>query len=1167
MPFNRIRLLSVNTLQRGERVLNNPLYTHFAFRAFNMRQFQRLLFSLLAVQLLVTPAVAQEDPPAASDDADEASMLERMIYVPYRKLRDVFDKQDASVVVPYADYLKMLEKMTEPKGTKPLDGVITQANYTTTIEGDVARVAVELKVLVTGKAWVRVPVAFGDAAIGKIESDKGKVLLQGIGDGKYELLFSESGEHTVKMEIVARVRTSPQGRSLVLNTPRVGITNFELTIPKADQSVDLMPKQVVQTLDAEGDTTRVKANIGSTAQIVANWIPRASAKPQMDLLTSVSNQLQVRIDEGLIHRTAKMKFNVLRGEMSELSFVVPANDRLLDVTSSGNQVRKWTSKKEDNRQIVTVQLLAPTEDDVTLEVRTEQNLPEGEIQIGGIAADGTVNGIHALQVVRESGELAVVSNKNLAVNIVQQQRVTRTSQTSNGFAWRFYGSDMQVAITASTIEPRVVVQQSAMYNITDDNELRVSSRFTYNVERAGVFELSLTVPDGLAIDNVSGPIVSDFNVADDQLTITLTAKKLGQFAILVEGRTDFAEAMQNPKALPFLKANDVARETGAIAVKSPPAIEVVTDEDSVSGLFPNDNVSAQQTARVGSSWTYNKTPIAMSASLRRKPPRLTAFATTGIDVQPKVITVKTQLRFDIQNAGIDTFRFSVPEAFADSLRITSPEPIKQRTREDAVDGWVTWTVVMQQKSQSSAVLDVEYDLTTVQEDADAAADNNNDDEPTEVESQVEPIRVLAAGPDAEIEPVQVKGEVAIGKDHSLSVSAEPTGEDIETIDVRELGTTKTEATLAFRYFTQDATVTLKAVKYAIKSVVETVVNRAAVEVQLGHDPMATYLCRYVITSSERQRLQIDLPAEAELLDQTVDGTRISLTPLADGVNTNGWESFYANFGTAVSGAGANKSFVLTIQFRAAIAGADSEPFSDYRGSQRIRIPRIGGEGSAVVVQELRTAVWVPKDYALVGQPDKFARNYESWFANSWPLRLVRDSGRRQLDDWIGSKNSGMVDFPRKGHSYIYTSMGRTDDLNVQWWNMPFSVWVISGAIFLVGFVLRKTPWENKLTFILIVAFVAVLYALKDQETVMQSLFAGSYGLMAVLILWTIYALRRPADSSPTKPGGSSRGSSPPPPDSDPTPPTPKPGPTPAAAIAVSPPPGAIDSMNKMMGGK
>ena len=62
------------------------------------------VFALL-LTLLSNSAIAQEEPD--KDDEDKASALERLIYVPYKKLRDVFDKQDASVVVPYAEYLKL----------------------------------------------------------------------------------------------------------------------------------------------------------------------------------------------------------------------------------------------------------------------------------------------------------------------------------------------------------------------------------------------------------------------------------------------------------------------------------------------------------------------------------------------------------------------------------------------------------------------------------------------------------------------------------------------------------------------------------------------------------------------------------------------------------------------------------------------------------------------------------------------------------------------------------------------------------------------------------------------------------------------------------------------------------------------------------------------------
>lgn len=1129
-----------------------------------MRSRFRLTICSLLVGALALPAFGQENTAPESVQQDTDSAIERLIYVPYRKLRDVFQNQDASAVLPYKEYLRLLEAMMQPKSGARIDAVITESAYTAEVAGDLARIAVRMQVLVTGDPWVRVPVTFGDAAIGRVTADRGQVLLQGTGDGKYALLFSEAGEHTVTMELVSRVRTSPEGRSLALTIPRVGITTFELKIPKADQTVTLTPTQITEQIPAEGELTHIRANIGSTAGIVAAWTPRASARPQMDLLTSVSNALQVRIDEGLLHRSATMTFNVLRGEMSELTFVIPASDRLLDVTSAGNQIRRYSTTKEANRQVVKVELLAATEKNVVLEVHTEQTLPEEDIPLGGIANDGTVHGIHALNVVRESGQLSVTSSDDLSLNVIRQDRVTRTAQSGNSVSWRFYGSDMDVAVAAETIEPRIIAQQIARYSITEDNQLRLTSRFTYQIERAGIFEVRIRVPGGLNVENVVGPAVADFNVADGILTVTLSDKKTGAINVDVVARRDFAEANTAATPLPFLAAEGAFRESGNVLIDAPPAVEVITEEGSVTGLFPADHLFPQQTGQTGtqrllSAWSYNRQPVAMSVSLRRKPARMTALVTTQVNVQPRVTTVETELRYVVENAGVDTFRVDVPEEFADAIRITSPSPIKQQTRSaEATDGWVTWSVVLQKKIQGQAILNVSYDVTPPDDAGDADAADADDSESAET-TTLQPLRAASAGENADIAPVQVQGEVAIRKDQSLAVSAEAEGEDIETIDVRELSAAAPEASIAYRYFRQDGRISITATRYPVHPVVETVVARAGVEVVLGRDSTATYLCRYVIRSSERQRLRIDLPADAEVLDQLVNGTRISLTPTDPQAGSNEWDSFFANVGTAISGGAADQAFLLTLHFRAGVPNADPDPFEGYRGSQRLVLPRIGGASSGVVVQQLRTVIWVPRDFALIGHPEQFVRENESVFDNAWPLRLTRPDGAAQLESWLNHPAAGVTDFPREGHSYVYASLGSPEDITVRWWNMPFSVWVISGAVFLIGFVLRKTPWENKLTVLLVTAFASVLYGLEDLETVMQSLYAGVYGLIAVAILWVLYAVGRskpPAAQPPDSP--SQNGSNEPP-----APPSPQP---PPPAPAVVPPPGAIDAAKKMAQG-
>ncbi len=57
-----------------------------------------------------------ETPVAATNGANEEPKLslaekwDRLIYVPFKELQKVFDNQDASVVLPYAEYLDLMKR-------------------------------------------------------------------------------------------------------------------------------------------------------------------------------------------------------------------------------------------------------------------------------------------------------------------------------------------------------------------------------------------------------------------------------------------------------------------------------------------------------------------------------------------------------------------------------------------------------------------------------------------------------------------------------------------------------------------------------------------------------------------------------------------------------------------------------------------------------------------------------------------------------------------------------------------------------------------------------------------------------------------------------------------------------------------------------------------------
>lgn len=174
----------------------------------------------------------------------------------------------------------------------------------------------------------------------------------------------------------------------------------------------------------------------------------------------------------------------------------------------------------------------------------------------------------------------------------------------------------------------------------------------------------------------------------------------------------------------------------------------------------------------------------------------------------------------------------------------------------------------------------------------------------------------------------------------------------------------------------------------------------------------------------------------------------------------------------------------------------------------LQLPMIGGnDASAVAVQQLRAAIWVPEEYALIGTPKNFTVETRTVFRELLFARSPHHFGTQDLDGWIGTDAGGVFEFPTEGRRYQYSNLGGRDAIEgLGWWHLPFYTWAVSGMIVVIGYVLRKTPWENKLTWMVIVAFLACAYAMNDVDLVIHALAVSSYGLGVVAVIWLIHAL-------------------------------------------------------------
>lgn len=1114
-----------------------------------------VLLSLLATQ---SSRLFGQDPAAAAEtntpDADKAKpslseKWDRLIYVPFKELQKVFDNQDASVVLPYAEYLDLMKRAINavPLTTANQDAVMTSSSWNATVEKDLARVSVELNLnVMKADGWATLPITFGAAAIGKVEPNDGTVLLKGTGQGTYELLVKGAGQKAVKLELLATVSTSPEDRSFAIQCPPTGISELIVSIPEADQTIRITPLQVLLPTDgiaADGKTV-AKASLGATNQFEVHWNPRAGSKPVMDLLSSVTNQTSLRIEQGLLQSRTVLNYEILRGELRDVTILVPQDARIIDVVSAAGRIRSWKAEPDgETHQVVNAELLVPATEKFQIEIQTERAIEGDTLQLIGKSADGKLQGVHADAVVREAGRLAITADAALTTVIKTQTGVKQVDaatakgdQAAVANTWEFSGTSGVLVVQIKPVEPRLLVSHHAQYVFRDD-ELRLKSVLRYEVERAGVFQLTLRAPESLTIDSVSADGMSEFNVdkGSGVITLSLTQKRMGPIEVTVQAHQAFDASADNAEMeLPTLTPEGVERETGVVTAYAPEFLDVITVDEKLVGLFPSRDAAVEQLPKLRhiASWSFTRRPISLFVRTSPRPAQIAASVGTTVHVEPEIVKQNSVITFDIQNAGIDTLRVAVPESVANDVRFRMLSPghtIQQRNKAvQAEVGWVTWTLVLQDETTGKVQLGVDWDVKLASEAAAEPGGVNLPVQPAaaaagtpeaalaadtaaarvtalpEQKLVVEPPRVLVPFTDDQAKRrrvvlTQTRGEIRLLRHESLSITADSQGETTEAIDVRELELMEQDGYLAYRYFSQPASATIRIRKHEIHEVAATVVSRAAIEVVTERQSLASWRCRFRITTSERQRLRIDLPVGCDLQAPLLNDQRTTIEKATDVTAAKQWEAYYVNISRDST---SDQEFLLTLQFRCPIVQEGSRPYSGRGGLQTLHLPVVGESGGSTVVQQIKVVLWAPEEIAFLGDPDLWTQEGTMPPSVTNPLKSPSAAvAASAVNDWIDPQHAASGDFPTQGSASVYRAVGRQQEVIVTWWSRAFLFWMISGTLVLIGLILRRTSWENRITLVLLAMFAVAMFSLSGDNSTAQYVAMAWPGILVVGGIW------------------------------------------------------------------
>lgn len=1037
---------------------------------------------------------------AAGNKNNKKSTPPSKVYVPYEKLKGVFEKEQQGVFLPYKEFQKLWRAAQgRPAGVAeaPFEYLISTARFQGKVKEELATFRLRLTIDILAEGWVQVPVGLGGVAVSEatlLEAGNTKIVpLLRVVDGEYIFITKGKGRYVLALDFVRQLETKPGLAVLNYRIPPAAITTLELLIPEENLKVDVEPMLAATTSQVKLDdanATRLQAFLGSTKQVRLSWKPRTEAAPELEPVIICEQFQHINVAEALISYEVKLNYSIHRGGVDSFTIQLPGGFRVTGV--DGANIARWdviplftvpelgtNAKSKQIAQTLKVKLFSPAKDKYTLTVKMERFLQEAQAQVPLVP-------ITTDEVLRRSGLIGITYSPRRLVHLKDVKNLARVDtgqlpknlQNQPGVtAYRFITSDYSSTISIETTSPRITVNQHWMLGV-DSDQLQLRGRIHYKVERTGIFELDMNFPEPWKIESV-GPdkLVDDYQLKGKErlLHILLKRENTGEFELTLLARAERAEPEAGVDfSLPLADAKDLQLYQGQMILLLADQLRAEVEKLEQLQAIPLKQAE-KWTTMAGLSPVMafefraidRDKPGGARFKIAVKPAQVSAVVHRLINIQPGSIEQEAVIDYRIRYAPVDTFYLKMPAELArkgvditganikEKPRIDELPPDqrgKEEKTEEAGVKWAYYKVVLQSKVIGSYQLKVR---------ARQAFQAGQVGQATIVE--VEPI--LAAGKLSD-----QSGHIAIARAETLAIG-EPVSKNLIPADAGSAADLPYQAhrriaSLAFKYNAPPFELSLPVVAQKEARVFTTIVSGAIIEQVLARDGMLNTHAIYLLATSRGDRLPITLPSKAELTAVLLNGNE---TPVEMGVSAD------ERIVRLPPSAGQVSRFVLEISY--GLKGASAS---------KLIAPALPEE---VPVQQTLWRLWIPQDYYFLGYDRVFSR--------------LGDYQCRNMLQMLGRNQPGQVAFrlPGQGKVLDFIRQGAPGKLSVTAVSKEVFSVIIWILIIAAGVYMLKLSGFHRVLVILAAALVAGIIHLYSPLLVSQAIRTGVFAGILVVLLW------------------------------------------------------------------
>jgi hypothetical protein len=1092
-----------------------------------------VLWTLLTVSF--TLPVGAADPPVGADPPETSapSVREQTIYIPYEKLREVFEREGRGVFLPYEEFETLWRTAREaavkpPEIGPPVAAMISEAHNDATVAHDVVRVRAEIRVEVLSPGWHEIPLGLGDAALtSALIGDRPARVVTG--PGGYRLLLEKKGDQPEQVELVleyAKAFTkSPGQNSVSFAAPQAPVNRWRVRIPAAGVKVDIHPLIAATRVPADAAAeaqpaeTTVLAFVGASPTVRIDWTPRAEGALGLKALVTVQADQRVWVHEGVMRSRTHLVYEISRAAVSQLVLEVPADQKVVNVFDAN--VRQWSVAQTDTLQQITVELFEPAQHRQNLIVELERfsgEEPRAELEVPVV---------RAAEVGRQQGTLAVAVADGLRVEALRHTGLMQVDPAELPAAsgapeaelclgYRYVTIPFELTLRVEEIEPRINADALVEAHL-EPERLRLELQAVYSIEKAGVFRLELELPAGYELHNPRGlpvagaePVVVESwhrsGEGQSRLVVNLGRRALGRvgFGLTLHRRLQepdllkpTGQAARLAVEIPQVAVAPVERATGRLVVYAAESLRVSPAEteglrsislaEALEGIAGGDKRPPGRTGVGGLAFAFAQDAVELILKAERRRPHITARQLLVVRVESGVVKYEATLFYDIRYSAVELLRIDVPADLADVIQNRTP-----RVRAASIDapqpppadGYVAWGLRGDVGLIGSAKVELTWESKIDSLDLGRS-----------VEFAVP--RLCPMGVD------RAWGQIVLAKAETIDIrptggAASETPLGLRPIDPQHdlmeggAGLKEDGAARAFEFHDAWA-LAVRATRYELEEVKRTSIERALVRMVVTRSNQLSAQALYRLRSA-RQRLAVELPTGVEF---DTDPVRIDGRPVP--LERGGQDEFFV----PLVGRNPDEPFVLEIRYTLP------------QGGTRLTCPAFPSEPA---VQRVFLSAYLPPEWALLGTLGPWTDELRwRWnrLAGFEPRARQNDSG---LVSWVSAgvsmASNPAETFQTDGRLYLFSTLRPTNPpkgaLRLVTLHEDWLSGIVFAALILCGLILLRAAAPTRLLAIgaLIAALVLAgvflpTFALQLIDGVsLAALFIVLLGWLAVYLAWT-----------------------------------------------------------------